>query len=204
MRWAPDKIGVAKAALFAVCLIPFAILLSDTFGGRLGPEPAKEITHRTGDWALRLLLVTLSVTPLRRLFGWNVLLRFRRMLGLYAFFYVCLHFLTYVWLDQFFHWRDIIEDIAKRPYITVGFLGFILLLPLALTSTNGMVRRIGAKNWLRLHRLVYIIAIAGVVHFLWLVKSDIREPMIYISILSVLLGVRFFWYWRKRAQDNGG
>ena len=202
MQWTSAKIATAKIALFVVCLIPCSLLLADIFTDQLGAEPVKEITHRTGSWALRFLLITLTVTPLRRLSGWNVLLRFRRMLGLFAFFYACLHFLTYLWLDQFFAWRDIIEDIAKRPYITVGFLAFVLLVPLALTSTNSMVKRLGGQNWLRLHRLIYFIAAAGVVHFLWLVKSDIREPAMYGAILAVLLGLRFFWYWRGRARQK--
>jgi len=137
--------------------------------------------------------VTLSVTPVRRLTGWNWLIRLRRMLGLFAFFYACLHFFTYVGIDQFFDWRTIVADIAKRPYITVGFASFLLLIPLAVTSTNAMQRRLGGKRWQRLHRLVYVAAAGGVVHYLWLVKKDISQPLLYGLLLVVLLGMRLAW-----------
>jgi sulfoxide reductase heme-binding subunit YedZ len=178
-----------KPALFVVCLVPATLLLWDAFTGGLGANPIEEITHRTGDWTLRLLLVTLAVTPLRRLTGFTALVRLRRMLGLFAFFYASLHFLTWLVLDQFFDWQSIVADVIKRPYITVGFTAFVLLIPLAATSTNAMMRRLG-RNWTRLHRLVYVIGILGVIHFWWLVKADVLEPAIYAVILAVLLASR--------------
>jgi sulfoxide reductase heme-binding subunit YedZ len=181
--------GWVKPALFVVCLVPAAMLLWDAFMGGLGANPIEEITHRTGDWTLRLLLVTLAITPLRRLTGFIPLVRLRRMLGLFAFFYASLHFLTWLVLDQFFDWQSIVADVIKRPYITVGFTAFVLLIPLAATSTNAMMRRLG-RNWTRLHRLVYVIGILGVIHFWWLVKADILEPAIYAVILAVLLASR--------------
>lgn len=190
----------AKPVMFVACLLPFAWLLFRTFTGRLSAEPIEDITFTTGDWALRFLLITLAVTPLRRLTGWNALIRLRRMLGLFAFFYVCLHFLTFLVLDQFFDWQAIVEDIVKRRYILVGFSAFVLLIPLAITSTDGMMRRLGGRRWQRLHRLVYIAAIGGVLHFLWLVKSDITEPMIYILILGALLVFRIVD--RRRAMSR--
>jgi methionine sulfoxide reductase heme-binding subunit len=146
---------------------------------------------------LTFLLLTLLVTPLRRLTGCNWLLRLRRMLGLYAFFYACLHFGIYIWLDQFFDWHSIVKDIRKRPFITVGFTAFVLLIPLAATSTNAMVRKLGSQRWQRLHRLIYAIAVLGVVHFWWLVKKDIREPLVFAAVLAVLLGARAVWAARK-------
>ncbi len=163
----------------------------------MGVNPVETLSHRTGDWSLRFLLLTLAVTPLRRLTGWNGLIKFRRMLGLFAFFYVCLHFGVYLIFDQFFDWASIVEDVAKRPYITVGFAGWLLLIPLAVTSTNGMTKRLG-RNWQRLHRLVYLIGTLGVLHYLWLVKADIAEPLLYGGILGVLLGYRL-WWWRTHS-----
>lgn len=191
LRW------VVKPILFIVCLLPLAGLVWDGVHENLGANPVETIRLFTGDWTLRFLLITLAVTPVRRLTGWNVVIRVRRMLGLFAFFYAALHIISYVWLDQFFMWDLIIEDVYKRPYITVGFTAFMLLIPLALTSTNGMVRRLGGKRWQRLHQLVYIIAILGVVHFWWLVKSDITEPLIYAIVLALLLGYRLIWALRK-------
>ena len=147
------------------------------------------MTHETGEWTLRFLLLTLMITPLRRLSGKSWLIKLRRMLGLYAFFYACLHFITYIWFDHYFDWVEIIKDIPKRPFITVGFSAFVLLIPLAVTSTNKMMRRL-KKNWVKLHRLVYVIAVLGVLHFLWLVKADTLEPLIYAGILLILLGSR--------------
>jgi sulfoxide reductase heme-binding subunit YedZ len=191
LRW------IVKPVLFVVCLVPLAGLIWDGINENLGANPVETIRLFTGDWTLRFLLITLAVTPLRRLTGWNAIVRVRRMLGLFAFFYAALHVISYVWLDQFFMWDLIIEDVYKRPYITVGFTAFMLLLPLALTSTNGMVRRLGGKHWQRLHRLVYVIAILGVVHFWWLVKSDIRQPLIYAAVLALLLGYRLIWAVRR-------
>lgn len=180
----------ARPCVFTLCLLPFIRLIYDVFTGGLGADPVEDITFRTGDWALRLLLVTLAITPLRYLTGWNSLIRLRRMLGLFAFFYVCLHFLTYIVLDQFFAWKFIIEDITERNYILVGFSAFLLLLPLAITSTNAMMRRLGGKRWQKLHRLVYVAAVCAVLHFLWLVKSDVTEPVIYALVLIALFLIR--------------
>ncbi len=188
-----------KAATFVVCLAPLGLLIWRGFTGGLTANPIEFITHTTGWWTLAFLMITLAVTPLRRLLDMPWLLRLRRMLGLYVFFYASLHFLTWLVVDQFFDWQAIVKDIAKRPYITVGFSAFFLLLPLAATSTNAMVRRLGAARWQSLHRLVYVIAILGVVHFWWLVKKDIREPALFAMILTVLLGARLVVMWRKRA-----
>lgn len=186
-----------KPLLFAVCLVPLALLVWRGYGNHLGANPIESITHATGLWTLRLLLVTLLVTPLRRLTGWTAVQRVRRMLGLFAFFYGTLHFLTYVWLDKFFIWGDIVHDVMKRPFITIGFGAYVLLLPLAITSTNAMMKRLG-RRWQTLHRLVYAIPALGVLHYLWLVKADINPPLMYGMLLSVLLGVRVWWLRRKR------
>ncbi len=191
IRW------LIKPALLVISLVPLAVLIQKGLNNDLGANPVETINRFTGDWVLRFLLVTLAVTPLRRLFGWNALLRYRRMLGLFAFFYACLHFLSYAWLDQYFVLADIIRDVAKRPYITVGFACLLMLIPLAATSTNAMIRRLGARRWQALHRLVYLIGVGGILHFLWLVKSDLREPLIYGAILAVLLGFRL-WYRARR------
>lgn len=182
-----------KPLVFCVSLLPLVWLCWLAWQDRLGANPIETLSHRTGDWSLRFLLLTLAVTPLRRLSGWNWLLKFRRMLGLFAFFYVCLHLGVYLIFDQFFDPSAILEDIAKRPYITVGFAGFLLLIPLAATSTNGMIKRLG-RNWQRLHRLVYLIGVLGVVHYWWLVKADISEPLLYAGLLTMLLGYRAWWW----------
>lgn len=182
-----------KPLVFCVSLLPLVWLCWLAWQDRLGANPVETLSHRTGDWSLRFLLLTLAVTPLRRLSGWNWLLKFRRMLGLFAFFYVCLHLGVYLIFDQFFDPSAILEDIAKRPYITVGFAGFLLLIPLAVTSTNGMIKRLG-RNWQRLHRLVYLIGMLGVVHYWWLVKADISEPLLYAGLLTMLLGYRAWWW----------
>lgn len=188
-----------KVALFIACLVPAAWILFVALTGRLAAEPIKDLEHRTGDWAIRMLLITLAVTPLRWATGWNAVIKFRRMLGLFAFFYVTVHLLTYLVLDQFFAWHYIIEDIAKRPYITVGFTGFLLLLPLAVTSTRGWIRRLGGKRWNRLHSLIYVAAACGVVHYLWLVKADVRLPVMYGMILVALLAIRVI---RERVRSR--
>jgi len=192
-----------KPAVFVLCLVPLGLMVFDGVTGGLGVNPVEAITHRTGDWTLRLLLVTLAMTPLRRLSGWGWPLRVRRMLGLFSFFYACLHLLTYVWLDQFFDLWAIVEDVIERPFITVGMLAFVGLIPLAVTSTNGMMRRLG-RRWKVLHRLVYAVAILGVVHFWWLVKADVREPLLYALILAGLLGYRVVGYVRRlrRARSS--
>jgi methionine sulfoxide reductase heme-binding subunit len=193
----PNQVQWLKAALFALCLVPLARLAWLGTHRGLGANPIEYITHSTGWWTLAFLLITLTVTPLRRLTGWNQLLRLRRMLGLFAFFYVCLHFVTYIWLDQFFDWHSMVKDIAKRPFITVGFTAFLMLIPLAATSTNRMVKRLGARRWQRLHRMVYVIATLGVLHFWWLVKKDIREPLLFGALLGLLLLARLIYRGRK-------
>jgi sulfoxide reductase heme-binding subunit YedZ len=196
------RIRVLKVMVFLLCLLPLGKLGLEIFGvagWSLGANPIEELIHRLGKWGLNFLLITLAVTPLRKWTGLNWLLRFRRMLGLFAFFYVLLHFLTYAGLDQRFDIQVIVEDIVERPYITIGASALLLLLPLAVTSTNGMMRRLG-RRWQKLHRLVYVIAGLGVWHFYWQVKKDILEPSIYIFILAVLLGYRLLSRWRtKRA-----
>ncbi|MGB7727091.1 MAG: protein-methionine-sulfoxide reductase heme-binding subunit MsrQ [Candidatus Acidiferrum sp.] len=176
-----------KIAVFLICLSPLAYLGWRAYRGELTANPVEFIQHFTGDWTLRFLLITLSVTPLRRILNLPDLIRFRRMFGLFAFFYVCLHFLTYIGPDQSFDLAGMWKDVAKRPFITVGFLGFVLLIPLALTSTKGWIRRLGGKRWQALHRLIYVSALCGVVHYYWLVKSDHRLPLLYGAILIVLL-----------------
>ena len=188
-----------KLALFPLCLVPLALLAVDGYRDTLGANPIEVITHSTGTWTLVFLLITLGITPLRRITGVNALIKLRRMLGLFAFFYVCLHFVTYFWLDQFFDWPAIVKDVIKRPFITVGFTSFMLLLPLALTSTNAMIKRLGGRRWQLLHRLVYVIAIGGVVHYLWLVKKDLTQPLIYAAVLGLLLGYRIIHRWRSSA-----
>ena len=179
-----------KTALFLVCLIPLARLGWYGYSGQLGANPIEFITRSLGTWTLVFLLITLSITPLRKLSGWSWLIKLRRMTGLFAFFYVSLHFVTYIWLDQFFDLNSIYKDVIKRPFITIGFAAFVLLIPLAATSTNAMIKRIGGKRWQQLHRLVYLIAIFAVLHYWWLVKKDITQPLIYAIILSILLGYR--------------
>lgn len=191
-----------KAGVFIASLIPLALLGWRALQGRLGANPIEFVTHSTGWWTLAFLLITLTVTPLRKLTNLNWLLRLRRMLGLFAFFYACLHFTTYIWLDQFFDWASVVKDVAKRPFITVGFAAFVLLIPLAATSTNAMVKRLGAKRWQLLHRAIYVIATLGVLHFWWLVKKDIREPLAFAVVLAVLLGVRLVW--RRKSTASSG
>ena len=188
-----------KLFVFVLALLPAAGLAGGLFTGGLGANPVEALTHSTGEWALRFLLLTLAVTPLRRLTGYGSLIRLRRMLGLFAFFYAVLHLSTYVALDQFFDAAAIVKDVVKRPYITAGFLGFVLMAPLAATSTAGMIRRLGGRRWQQLHRLVYPCAIAAVVHFLWLVKADLTEPLLYAGVLTALLGYRAaVWRWPKK------
>lgn len=176
-----------KVVVFVLCLSPLGYLGLRAYHGQLTANPVEYIQHFTGDWTLRLLLITLSITPLRKLFDLPDLIRFRRMLGLFAFTYVCLHFLTYIGPDQAFDLAGMWKDVVKRPFVTVGFLGFVLLIPLALTSTKGWIRRLGGKRWQALHRLIYATALCGVIHYYWLVKSDHRLPLLYGAILAVLL-----------------
>ena len=203
MSLKPRALTAAKALVHALALTPAAILAWQiraeflTGTGGLGADPVAEIEHRLGLWALRFLMLTLAVTPLREITGLPALLRFRRMLGLYAFAYATLHLGAYLVLDLRGYWTQIFEEIAKRPYITVGFAAWLLLVPLALTSTQAAIRRLG-RNWARLHKLVYLIAVLAVLHFWWLVKSDVREPALYAGILAVLLGWRAWGALQKR------
>jgi sulfoxide reductase heme-binding subunit YedZ len=188
-----------KPLVFVACLGPVAWLTYGAFMDRLGANPIEEITNETGVWTLRFLAITLLITPLRRLTKWNILIRYRRMFGLFAFFYGCLHFTTYVWLDQFFALDDIVKDVVKRPFITVGFTAFVLMIPLAWTSTAGWIRRLGGKRWNLLHRLVYVSAVLGVIHYLWLVKADTIRPVRYGLIIGGLLVARMIVAWRGRV-----
>ncbi len=179
-----------RVSVFILALIPFVRMGIHAMTGGLGTNPIEEVTHRTGWWTLTFLMLTLSVTPLRQLTGIGWLIKLRRMLGLYAFFYASLHFAIYIGIDQFFALGYILEDIMDRPYITVGFTALLLLVPLAATSTKKMVKRLGGRRWNRLHKLVYVAAALGVLHFLWLVKADIREPALFGGVLVTLLGYR--------------
>jgi len=178
-----------QALAVAVGALPAASLIVSALTGGLGANPVERVTHVTGDWALRFLLLSLSVTPVRRLLGWSWAAPLRRTLGLTAFGYACSHFLTYLVLEHFFDWQLIVEDVLKRRYVTAGFAAFVCLVPLAVTSTRAMIRRLG-RRWISLHRLVYLAAALGAIHFLWLVKSDLREPLVYAAILTLLLGLR--------------
>lgn len=194
-RWVALKI-----LAHALALLPLALLVRAVLGDTLGADPVAAITHETGDWALRLVLLGLALTPLRRLIGQPWPIRFRRLVGLYAFFYASLHLATYVVLDLGQYWSQILDDIVKRPYITVGFAAWLMLVPLALTSTKGWMRRLG-RRWGQLHTLVYAVGVLGVLHFLWLVKSDLREPLVYAGILALLLGLRVWWKLRRATAQ---
>ena len=201
------RIAVIKTGLFAAALAPFTALVVSGFTDGLGANPVEAITHTTGEWALRLLLATLAITPLRHLTGWVWLTRLRRMVGLFAFFYLVLHFTTYAVLDASLDFAYVVEDVADRLYITAGFAAFVMLVPLAATSTNAMVRRVGPLRWRRLHRLVYAAGICGVLHYLWLVKADLREPLVYAGILAALLAARLpvvvKWLQARRSKSVG-
>ena len=191
------QISIAKGVLFLACLIPAILLFYNAFTDNLGANPVEEITLETGTWALRFLVLTLMVTPVRKITRWHFLILFRRMLGLYVFFYACLHFLAFIWFDHFFDIAEMAEDIIERPFILMGFTSFMLLLPLAITSTNGMMRRLGGRRWQQLHRIVYIIPILVVIHYLWKVKADTQLPLIYGAIFMILLWYR---YMTRRRQ----
>jgi sulfoxide reductase heme-binding subunit YedZ len=203
MKLRLTKIVATKIALFAGALVPLARLLWKALHDGLGANPIEVITHSTGDWTLILILATLAITPLRRITRQYWLISLRRMIGLFAFFYGTLHFLTYIWLDKFFDLHEMFKDIAKRPFITIGFSAYLLLIPLALTSTAWSIRRLGGKNWQRLHRLIYLTGILGVIHYAWLVKADHRKPIEYGIILSILLLYRIgIWAGEKRKQQG--
>ena len=191
-----------KVPVFVLCLCPLFLLGWRALHNGLGANPIEYITHFTGDWTLQFLVITLAITPLRKLLHLPGLIRFRRMLGLFAFFYGSLHFLTYIWHDKFFDLSEIGKDVVKRPFITAGFLAFVSIVPLAITSTKGWIRRLGGARWQMLHRLVYVSAVAGVVHYYWLVKSDVRWPLAYASAVGVLLLYRIVV--RLRQSSNAG
>lgn len=185
-----DPVAVAKPLVFAAALLPAAWLMYRALIGHLGVNPVETIEHHTGDWALHFLLITLAVTPLRRLTGHGSIVRLRRMLGLFCFFYATLHFSAWLLFDHFFDVMEMARDIGKRPYVTVGFSAFVLLMPLALTSTNGMLKRLGGRRWKRLHSLVYVVGTLVILHYLWLVKKDTYYPVVYAVILVALLALR--------------
>jgi sulfoxide reductase heme-binding subunit YedZ len=182
----------AKPLFFLLALVPLAWLILAVLTGRTSANPAEDIILTTGGWALKFLLLSLAVTPLRRLTGWNAIIQYRRMLGLFAFFYAAVHLASYIAFDRFFELGEVLKDIAKRPFITMGMLAFALMVPLALTSTKGWIRRLG-RRWQVLHRLVYLSAIAACVHFIWKVKVVLGEPVYYAAALVVLLGFRLWW-----------
>ena len=194
--------GLIKAAVFVLALVPLLRMVYLTVTGQL-VEPLEFITRGTGDWTLYFLCFTLAVTPLRRLTRWNWLIKLRRMLGLYMFFYGFLHFMTFLWFDHFFDFAEMWEDVLKRPFITVGFIAFVLLIPLAVTSTNGMVKRLGGKRWQWLHRLVYVIAPLGILHYWWMKagKHNFAQPILFGSIVALLLLIRVYFAWSKRVQN---
>jgi sulfoxide reductase heme-binding subunit YedZ len=187
-----------KTSVFIISLLPVSWLIYALFTHQLGANPIEAITRDLGDWAMRFLWLTLLITPLRWLTGWNQLMTIRRMLGLYVFFYAVLHVTMYLWLDQFFEWDEILKDIIKRPFITIGFFTFTALIPLVITSNNRMVKKLGGRRWKKLHRLTYAIAIATSVHFYMMVKQDKTEPLFYIALLVLLLGVRIYKYYQKQ------
>jgi methionine sulfoxide reductase heme-binding subunit len=192
-----------KVFVFLLCLVPLGILAWRALHGNLTANPIEFITHTTGDWTLRFLIITLAVTPLRKILRIPQLIRFRRMFGLFAFFYACLHFSTWIGLDKFFAWSEMWKDVEKRRFITVGFTGFVLMIPLAITSTAGWIRRLGGRRWQLLHRLIYLSAIAGVIHYYWLVKSDERKPLAYAFVLAILLAWRLGeWFYNKREHAS--
>jgi methionine sulfoxide reductase heme-binding subunit len=196
------KLRLTQLVVFLAALIPVARLLWKYFHDSLGANPIEFITHSTGDWTLLFLLITLTITPLRRITRQYWLISLRRMLGLFAFFYGTLHFLTYIWLDKFFDLHEVWKDIFKRPFITLGFSAFILMIPLALTSTTWSIRRLGGKNWQRLHRLIYVAAIAGIIHFWWLVKTGNNAPWKVTAVLTVLLLARIVYTVIKRSKKT--
>ncbi|GGC80671.1 sulfite oxidase heme-binding subunit YedZ [Undibacterium terreum] len=201
----PKQISILKSILFVLALLPFVRLVAFVFLDRLGANPVEFITRNTGDWTLYFLCITLGVTPLRKLSKWNWLIKLRRMIGLYAFFYATLHFTTFLWFDHFFDVAEMWKDVVKRPFITVGFIAFVLLIPLAVTSTNGMVKRLGGKRWLWIHRLVYLIAPLGILHYFWMKagKHDFAQPFLFGAIVAALLALRLVWRWQgKRVQQR--
>ncbi|MFJ2987065.1 sulfite oxidase heme-binding subunit YedZ [Collimonas sp. NPDC087041] len=200
----PRQFKILKAVLFGLALLPALRLLVYAFTDQLGANPIEFITRSSGDWTLYFLCITLAVTPLRRFTNWNWLVKLRRMLGLYAFFYACLHFTTFLWFDHFFDLSEMLKDVVKRPFITVGFIAFVMLLPLALTSTNGMIRRLGGKRWQWLHRSLYVISMLGILHFWWMRagKHNFEKPILFGAIVAALLLVRVYFALRNRAGQR--
>ncbi|MDB5766420.1 MAG: putative rane protein [Collimonas fungivorans] len=200
----PRQFKFLKAFLFSLALLPAARLLLFGFTDRLGANPIEFITRSSGDWTLYFLCITLAVTPLRRFTNWNWLVKLRRMLGLFAFFYACLHFTTFLWFDHFFDVGEMLKDVVKRPFITVGFIAFVLLIPLALTSTNGMIRRLGGKRWQWLHRSLYAISMLGILHFWWMRagKHNFEKPIVFGTIVALLLLVRVYFALRSRSSQR--
>lgn len=200
----PRQLTLIKTIVFVLALLPFARLAVFAFTDQLGANPIEFITWNTGDWTLYFLCMTLAVTPLRRFLKWNWLIKLRRMIGLFAFFYVALHFTAFFWFDHFFNVEEMLKDVAKRPFILVGFTAFVLLIPLAVTSTNGMVKRLGGKRWQWLHRLIYIVAPLGILHFWWMRagKHNFEQPIILGAIVGVLLLLRIVWAVQKRAKER--
>ncbi len=189
-----------KVPVFVLCLAPAGLLVWQGLHHGLGANPIERITHATGDWTLRFLIIALAITPLRKVLRLPEMIRFRRLFGLFAFFYGCLHFTTYIWLDKFFDFAEMLKDVEKRRFITVGFTAFVLMIPLALTSTAGWIRRLGGKRWQNIHRSIYFSAIAGVIHYYWLVKSDVRKPLLYAALVFLLLAWRVGdWLQRRRT-----
>lgn len=189
-----------KPVVFTACLVPLAWLVWQALFGYLGVNPIETVNRYLGDWALRFVLIALAVTPLRKITGWAQLARLRRMLGLFAFFYVCLHLSSYLGLDLFFDWQALAKDVVKRRYITLGMVAFLMLVPLAVTSTDAMIRRLGGRRWRMLHKMVYAVGILGVVHYWMMVKADIRQPMMYAAVLAVLLGYRIAAHWMEKGR----
>lgn len=200
------QLSLIKVILFIVALLPFLRLFSFAFLDKLGANPVEFITRNTGDWTLYLLCITLAMTPLRKIMQWHWLIRLRRMLGLFTFFYALLHFTTFLWFDHGFDVAEMWKDVLKRPFITVGFVAFVLLLPLAVTSTNGMIKRLGGKRWQWLHRLIYLIAPLGVLHYFWMKagKHDFSQPVLFGLIVAALLIVRLFWRWQSSHMSIAG
>jgi sulfoxide reductase heme-binding subunit YedZ len=196
----PAQLRRLKIVLFIAATLPFLRLVVYTINDWLGANPVEFITRNTGDWTLYFLCITLAVTPLRRLTGWNWLIRLRRMLGLFAFFYVSLHFMTFLWFDHFFDVAEMLKDVVKRPFITVGFSAFVLLIPLAATSTNAMIKRLGGKRWQLLHRLIYLIAPLGILHYWWMKagKNDFSQPIVFGLVVAALLLARVYWRFGQR------
>jgi len=189
-----------KPTAFLLCLIPLLLMVWNGFNNNLGVNPAETILDTMGNWGIYFLLITLSVTPIRKLTGWGGVIRLRRMFGLFAFFYVCLHLLSYVWFDQYFDWNEIVNDIIKRPFITLGFVTFLLLIPLVITSTNKMMLRL-KKNWKKLHFLVYPIAALATIHFFLMTRADFRHPLLIAGILSILIGYRLYIYLQRKRSN---